>query len=100
MAVVQTYKEMKKPAAGCREDNARVAGMIVWQESSYQVDHMTYLFFFFWIQHFYSATSKLVLRCGGLQRAQCLGHIYGREEYGVGEVEWWKEGNMTYLWNS
>ena len=24
-------------------------------------------FFFFWIQHFYSTTSKLVLRCKGLQ---------------------------------
>jgi len=40
--------------------------------------------YFFWIQHFYSATSKLVLRRKGLQRTQCLGHIYGRKEYGCG----------------
>ena len=26
------------------------------------------------------------LRRGGLRRAQCLGHIYGRKKYDVGEV--------------
>jgi len=25
-----------------------------------------------------------------LQRAQCLGHVYGRKEYGVSEINWWK----------
>jgi len=43
-----------------------------------------WLVFFFWIQHFYSVTSKLVLRRKGLQRTQCLGHIYGRKGYGCG----------------
>jgi len=45
--------------------------------------------FFFRIQHFYSATSKLVLRRGELWRAQCLGHIYRRKEYGeTGLIEY------------
>jgi len=33
---------------------------------------------FFWI-HFYSATSNLVLRRGGLNRAQCPGHVCRRK---------------------
>jgi len=38
--------------------------------------------FFFWIQHFYSTTSKLVLRHGGLQKSPMSG------EYLQGKGVW------------
>ena len=53
------------------------------QRVAHGLAHMTREF---GIQHFYSATSKLVLRRGGLRNAQCLGYIYGRKDYGVGQV--------------
>ena len=39
---------------------------------------------FFCTRHFYFATSNLVLRRGGLNRAQCVGRVYRRKEEGVG----------------
>jgi len=56
-------RDEKKPTAKCREDNAQVVPRRMfhfWDESSQFINLITWPAFF-WIQHLYSATSKLVL---------------------------------------
>jgi len=47
-------------------------------------DMKNFLNFFFWIQSFYSATSKLVLRRGGPKHGPTLGGVYLQKHVAIG----------------
>jgi len=72
MAVVQIYKEIKKQLANAEKttDNARVAPGRTFQESSYQLDHMTYLFFGFSIYSAFVFRNKQAINMEDLSRTQ------------------------------
>jgi len=53
-------------------------------------DMKNFLNFFFWIQSFYSATSKLVLRRGGPKHGPTLGGVYLQKACGYRRRVWTK----------